>query len=102
MAFYFKIQTVNLNYKNLAASGAFHYGSMDKISTCNTGDRDIDSIPGLGRSPGRGHGNPIEYSYLGNPQAQWILEGYSPKGHKIQSTERLDTHAQLPQDKLLL
>ena len=77
--------------------------SLYKQSACNAGDRDIDidSIPGLGRSPGRGHGNPIEHSCLGNPQAQRSLEGYSPKGHKIQSTERLDTHAQLPQDKLL-
>ena len=28
---------------------------------------DVDSIPGLGRSPGRGHGNPLQYSCLGNP-----------------------------------
>ena len=49
----FKRQTVNLNYKNLAPSGGFHYGSKDKKSTCNAGDRDIESIPGLGRSPGR-------------------------------------------------
>ena len=29
--------------------------------------RDVGSIPGLGRSPGRRHGNPLQYSYLGNP-----------------------------------
>ena len=28
---------------------------------------DASSIPGLGRSPGGGHGNPPQYSYLGNP-----------------------------------
>ena len=28
---------------------------------------DTDSIPGLGRSPGRGHGNPLQYSCLENP-----------------------------------
>ena len=34
----------------------------------NTGDlRDTGSIPGLGRSPGRGHGNPLQYSCLENP-----------------------------------
>ena len=29
--------------------------------------RDIGSIPGSGRSPGEGHGNPLQYSYLENP-----------------------------------
>ena len=34
----------------------------------NSGDlREVDSIPGLGRSPGRGHGNPLQYSCLENP-----------------------------------
>ena len=34
----------------------------------NAGDaRDMGSIPGLGRFPGRGHGNPVQYSCLGNP-----------------------------------
>ena len=28
--------------------------------------QDWSSIPGSGRSPGRGHGNPLQYSYLGN------------------------------------
>ena len=30
-----------------------------------------DSIPGLGRSPGEGHGNPLQYSYLKNPTNRW-------------------------------
>ena len=29
--------------------------------------RDIGSVPGLGRSPGEGNGNPLQYSCLGNP-----------------------------------
>ena len=33
---------------------------------------------GLGRSPGGGHGNPLQYSCLENPQGQRNLEGYSP------------------------
>ena len=34
----------------------------------NAGDlRDMGSIPGLGRSPGEGHGNPLQYSCLENP-----------------------------------
>ena len=39
-------------------------GSDDKASACNVGD--LDSIPGLGRSPGEGNGNPLQYSCLEN------------------------------------
>ena len=28
---------------------------------------DVGSIPGLGRTPGGGHGNPLQYSYVENP-----------------------------------
>ena len=39
-----------------------------KESTCHIGDaRDLSSIPESGRSPGRGYGNPFQYSCLGNP-----------------------------------
>ena len=39
-----------------------------KESTCNAGDTgDKGSIPGSGRSPGEGHGNPLQYSCLENP-----------------------------------
>ena len=39
-----------------------------KQSTCNTGDKgDTGSIPGLGRSPRQGNGNPLQYSCLKNP-----------------------------------
>ena len=40
-------------------------GSEDKASACNAGD--LGSIPGLGRSPGEGIGNPLQYSCLENP-----------------------------------
>ena len=41
---------------------------MVKSLSANAGDvRDTDSIPGLERSPGEGHGNPLQYSYLENP-----------------------------------
>ena len=43
----------------------FPGGSDDKESACNAGD--LGSIPGLGRSPGGGHGNPLQYSFLENP-----------------------------------
>ena len=39
-----------------------------KNPLANAGDiRDVGSIPGLGRSPGGGHGNPLKYSCLKNP-----------------------------------
>ena len=41
---------------------------MVKNSPANVGDvRDTGSIPGLGRFPGEGNGNPLHYSCLGNP-----------------------------------
>ena len=43
----------------------FPGGSDGKESDCNVGDP--GSIPGLGRSPGGGHGNPLQYSWLENP-----------------------------------
>ena len=43
-------------------------GSVGKETAYNAGDaRDMGSIPGLGRSPGGGHGNPLQYSCLENP-----------------------------------
>ena len=40
-------------------------GSVVKNSSVNAGDSGL--IPGLERSPGEGNGNPLQYSYLGNP-----------------------------------
>ena len=46
----------------------FPGGSDPKESACKTGDR--GSIPGSGRSPGKGNGNPLQYSCLGNPMGR--------------------------------
>ena len=43
----------------------FPHSSVSKESACNVGDP--GSILGLGRSPGEGNGNPLQYSCLGNP-----------------------------------
>ena len=43
----------------------FPGGSEVKASACNAGD--LGSIPGSGRSPGEGDGNPLQYSRLENP-----------------------------------
>ena len=57
--------------------------SAGKESTCNVGDSGL--IPGLGRSPGGGHGNPLQYSCLENPHGQKSLAGYSPWVAKSQA-----------------
>ena len=43
----------------------FPGGSGGKESACNAGN--WGSIPGSGRSPGEGHGSPLQYSYMENP-----------------------------------
>ena len=51
-------------YTKLYTSG-FPSGSYGKESACNV--RDLGLIPELERCPGGGHGNPLQYSCLGNP-----------------------------------
>ena len=58
----------------------FPGGSDGKDSACNTGE--LGSIPGLGVSPGGGHGNPLQYPYLENLMDQRSLVGCRPWGHK--------------------
>ena len=58
----------------------FPHSSLGKSSACNAGD--LGSIPGSGRSPGEGNGNPLQYSCLQNPMDR----GYSPWGHKGSDT----------------
>ena len=62
-----KIFHVNGNVKNRSgyADMGFPRSSVGKESACNAGDS--VSIPGSGRFPGEGNGNPLQYSCLGNP-----------------------------------
>ena len=62
----------------------FPGGSQGKESACNVGD--LDSIPGLGKSPGGGNDNPLQYSCLKDPHGQRSLAGYSPWGRKESDT----------------
>ena len=73
--------------------GCFPDGSAGKECTCNTGEAaDVGSIPGSGRYPGGGNGNPLQYSYLENVHGQRSLVGYSPWGcKKSDTTGRLST-----------
>ena len=63
-------------------------------TACNVGD--MGSIPGLGRSPEAGNGNPLQYSCLEKSHGWRRLVGYSPWGHKESDmTDRLHFHFHL-------
>ena len=64
----------------LSKSLGFPGGSDSKESACIVGDSGM--IPGLGRSPGEGNCNPLQYSCLEIPHGQRRLAGYSPWHHK--------------------
>ena len=63
----------------------FPGSSYGKESACNAGD--VGSIPGLGRSPGEGNGNPLQYSCLGNlmDRGAWqaMVHGSQRVGHNL-------------------
>ena len=79
-----KVQEIyrTLFQTNFTKCPGFLGGSDSKESACNT--RDLGSIPGLGRSPGEGHGNPLQYPCLGNPMkkgALWAAVHGAAKSH---------------------
>ena len=66
--------------------GASQMVLVGKNPPANAGDiRDVGSIPGSGRSPGGGHGNPLQYSCLENPMdrgawwaaVQWVARSWT-------------------------
>ena len=52
--------------------GGFPGGSVVKNLPASTGD--AGSVPGSGKSPGEGNGNPLQYSCLGNPMDRGAWE----------------------------
>ena len=58
----------------------FPGGSVSKESARSAGN--LSSVLGLGRSPGGGHGNPLQYSCLDNPHGQKSLAGCTLRGHQ--------------------
>ena len=71
---------MSIPVSNLSPLPLFLPGDSDgKESACNGGHSGL--IPGLGRSPGEGNGNLLQYSGLENSKDR-SLAGYSPWGHK--------------------
>ena len=60
----------------------FPGGSDSKESACNLGE--LSLIPGSGRSPGEGNGNPLRYSCLGNPMNR---EAWRATVHRIEKSQ---------------
>ena len=60
------IQFLIINHNGKEYENVYVYWWLSgKESACNAGD--LDLIHGLGKSPGGGHGNPLQYSCLQNP-----------------------------------
>ena len=82
-----------LEYKDRASQVAL----VVKNLPANAGDiRDRGSIPGLGGSPGGGHGRPLQYSCLENPmdRGAWWVTVHSVMKSQTR-LERLSTHGEL-------
>ena len=74
----------------------FPGGSVGKEFTCNAGDR--DSIPGSGRCPGGGHGNPLQHSRLENPMDRGAWRATAHGVSELDTTAATEhiTHSVIP------
>ena len=70
----------------------FPHFSVSKESDSNAGD--LGSIPGSGRCPGEGNGNPLQYSCLENPMDSGAWQTTVYASQELDSTELLSTHTQ--------
>ena len=65
-------------------------GGSGKESAGNAEDTEqVGLIPGLGRSPGGGHGNPLQYCFLGNPmdRGAWLDTAHGVAKDRIQLSD---------------
>ena len=81
-----------LGIEDRLQSLGFPGGSVGKNSACNAGD--LGLIPGLGRSPGEGNGNPLQYSGLENPMDTGAWWATVHGGHRESDTTEWLTHFQ--------
>ena len=74
--------------------GASQVALVVKNLPASAGDlRDMGLIPGSGRSPGGGHGNPLQYSCLESPMNLRSLRDYGPQGYTESDTTEATYHA---------
>ena len=77
------IRPAHVSGEHYGLKGGFPGGSEGRESACNAGD--LGLIPGLGRSPGEGNGNPIQFFCQGNPtdRGAWraTVHGVAKVGH---------------------
>ncbi|XP_070308360.1 inorganic pyrophosphatase 2, mitochondrial isoform X2 [Odocoileus virginianus] len=69
-------------------------GEESKESACTAGD--LSLIPGLGRSPGKGNGNTLQYSWLENSMDRGVPTGYSAWGYRESDTAEQLTPSRFP------
>ena len=71
---------------------------MVKKLPADVGDvRDSGSVPGLGRSPGEGHGNPLQSSCLENPMDRRAWKATAHRIAELDATKRLSMHTRRTQ-----
>ena len=78
-------------------------GSDGKELTCKEPAADAGSIPGLGRSPGGGNVNPLQYSCLENPMDRGVwwatVHGVRKKvGHNLVTKQQIYTYTRVKRD----
>ena len=85
------MMSLELNHVSLALPDAV-VAPVVKKPPVNAGDtRNAGLIPGPGRSPRGRHGNPLQYSFLGNPHGQRSLVGYTHGCKESDMTEQRST-----------
>ena len=74
--------SLNICWAAVELGGGFPCGAAVENPPASTGDtRDVGSVPGMGRFPGGGNGNPLQVFLPGNPRERSLV-GYSPRDHK--------------------
>ena len=75
-----------VDFRHMKKERASQVALVVKKQPANAGDvRDVGWIE-LGRSPGGGCGNPLQYSHLENPHTQRSLVGYNPGSDRTEVT----------------
>ena len=89
-----ELKSVDIIEEYIRMCVGFLGGAVVKNLPASAGDsRDDRLIPGLGRSPGEGNGNPLQYSRLKNPTDTGAWRATARRVAKSQTTEHARTHS---------